>query len=147
VSPVLTRPHSQAAPARLGRDFAMLVVGGLLALALIIGLMAAVEGPTFVDRVSIRNSTPYTLDVEVTGADRDGWLALGPVSPGGRRNLRDVVDKGDRWVVRVSSAGVDGGEVVVSREDLERSGWVITIPDETTNRLAENGATPPTPRQ
>jgi hypothetical protein len=146
VSPVLTRPHPQAAPARLGRDFAVLVVGGLVALAVIIGVLAAVEGPTFVDRVSIRNATPYTLDVEVTGADHDGWLPLGPVSPGGDRSLRDVVDKGDRWVVRVSSAGIDGGEVVVSRGELERSGWVITIPDEATTRLAANGATPPTPR-
>jgi len=143
---VLTRPP-QAAPSRLGRDVAKLVVGGVVALALIIGLMAAVEGPAFVERVSVRNPTPYVLDVQVTGADRDGWLALGPVSPGGGRlGLRDVVDKGDRWIVHVSSAGIDGGEVVVSRGALERSGWVITIPDEATNRLAANGATPPAPR-
>jgi hypothetical protein len=147
VSPVLTRPHPQAAPTRLGRDLAVLVVGGLVALAIIIGVMAAVEGPTFVDRVSIENATLYTLDVEVTGADRDGWLALGLVSPGDRRAVSDVVDEGDRWVVRVSSAGIDGGEVAVSRDELERSGWVITIPDEATNRLAENGATPPTARR
>jgi hypothetical protein len=146
VSPVLTRPP-QAAPARLGRDFAKLVVGGLVALAVIIGVMAAVEGPVFVDRVSIRNPTPYTLDVQVTGADRDGWLPLGPVSPGGRLNLRDVVDKGDRWVVHVSSAGIDGGEVAVSRGELERGGWVITIPNAATSRLAANGATPSAPRQ
>jgi hypothetical protein len=110
-------------------------------------VMAAVEGPTFVDRVSVRNPTPYTLEVDVTGADRDGWLPLGPVSPGGRLNLRDVLDNGDRWVVRVATAGVDGGEVVVSRDALERNGWVITIPDEVTNRLAANGAIPPAPRQ
>jgi hypothetical protein len=146
VSPVLTRPHPQTAPARLGRDVAKFLVGGLVALALIIGLMAAVEAPAFVDRVSVRNPTPYALDVQVTGADRDGWLALGPVSPGGRLSLRDVVDEGDRWIVHVSSAGIDGGEIVVSRAALERSGWVITVPDEATNRLAANGATPPTPR-
>jgi hypothetical protein len=124
----------------------MLAVGALLALSVIIGVMAAVEGPTFVDRLSIRNATPYTLEVEVTGADRDGWLPLGPVSPSGRLNLRDVVDKGDRWVVHVSSAGIDGGDVVVTRDALERSGWVITIPDGATSRLAANGATPPAPR-
>ena len=124
----------------------MLAVGAILALAVIIGVMAAVEGPTFVDRLSIRNATPYTLEVDVTGADRDGRLPLGPVSSGGRLNLRDVVDKGDRWIVHVSSAGIDGGEVAVTRDGLERSGWVITIPDEVTNRLAQNGATPPAPR-
>jgi hypothetical protein len=147
VSPVLTRPHPQAAPVRLGRDFAMLVVGGLVAVAVIIGVLAAVEGPAFVDRVSIRNATPYTLDVEVTDADRDGWLPLGPVSPGDRRSLSDVVDKGDRWVVRVSSAGIDGGQVAVSRDELERNGWVITIPDDVSARLAANGLNPPSPRQ
>lgn len=148
MSPVLTRPRPQAAPARLGREFAMFVVGGLVALALIVAVLAAVEGPTFVDRVSIRNSTPYALDVDVTGAQRDGWLPLGPVSPGGRLDLSDVVDNGDRWVVRVSSAGIDGGEVVVSRQELERSGWLITIPDDVSARLAANGVSPPpTPSQ
>ncbi len=132
MSPVLTRPRPQIAPARLGRDFAMFVVGGLVALALIDAVLAAVEGPTFVD----------------TGAQRDGWLPLGPVSPGGRLDLTDVVDTGDRWVVRVSSAGVDGGEVVMSRQALERSGWVITIPDDVSARLAANGVSPPpTPSQ
>jgi hypothetical protein len=125
----------------------VVLVGGLVAVALIIGVLAAVEGPAFVSRVSIDNATPYTLEVEVTGSDRDGWLALGPVSPGGRRRLSDVVDTGDRWVTRVSSAGVAGGEFVVTRDELERNGWVIAVPDAVTNRLAQNGVTPPAPRR
>lgn len=146
MSPVMTRPRPQAERSRLQRDVVVFVMGGLLAIALILGLLAAVAGPTVVDRVSIQNATPYTVEVEVTGAARDGWIALGPVSPGARRDVTDVIDAGDRWIAHVSSAGTDGGEVVVRRGALEHNGWVITIPDEVTNRLAGNGATPPAPR-
>jgi hypothetical protein len=141
VSPVLTRPRPQDARTRFGRDIALLVAGALVALAVIIGVSAAVEGPAYVDRISIRNATPYAIDVEVTNGDRDGWTNLGPVSPDERDDFRAVVDKGDRWVVRVSSAGIDGGQIEVGREQLARRNWEITIGDEISGRLAENGAT------
>jgi hypothetical protein len=146
MSPVLTRPP-QASRTRPGRDIIALLVGGIAAVGIILGVLAAVEGPAYVDRLSIENATPYALEVEVAGADRDSWLTLGPVSPGERRSFSDVVDKGERWVARVSSAGVDGGEVATSRNDLERGGWVLTIPDEVTSRLAERGVAQPTPRR
>jgi hypothetical protein len=147
VSPVLTRPRPQAAPARLGRDLTMVAFGGLLALGVILGVSAAVEGPSYVDRLTIRNATPYLVEVEVTSGDREGWLDLGPVSAGERHDFADVIDKGDRWAVRLSSAGTDGGELVMSRDELERGGWVVTISDQVSARLAANGATPPTPRR
>jgi hypothetical protein len=146
VSPVLTRPRPQDARTRLGRDIALLVAGGLAALAVIIGVSAAVEGPVYVDRISIRNATPYAIDVEVANGDRDGWTNLGSVSPDERHDFGAVVDKGDRWVVRVSSAGIDGGQLEVGREQLARRGWEITVGDETSGRLAENGATSAPPR-
>jgi hypothetical protein len=141
VSPVLTRPRPQDARTRFGRDIALLLAGAVVALAVIIGVSAAVEGPTYVDRINIRNATPYAIDVEVSNGDRDGWTNLGPVSPNERHAFRTVVDKGDRWVVRVSSAGIDGGQVGVGRDQIARRGWEITIGDEISGRLAENGAT------
>jgi hypothetical protein len=145
VSPVLTRPRPQAAPARLGREIALLAAGGLVALAVILGVSAAVEGPSYVDRVTIRNATPYAVEIGIANGDRDGWVDLGPVSPGARHDFSTVVDNGDRWVVRVSSAGIGGGQFELSRAELERRGWVVTIPDAVSARLAANGATVPAP--
>jgi hypothetical protein len=146
VSPVLTRPHPQAAPTRQARDVAIFVVAGLLALALIFGVSSALQSPATVNRLTIRNPTPYTVDVDVTNADHAGWVSLGPVSPGERHDFDSVIDQGDRWVVRVTSAGADGGEVVLRASDLEHGGWVITLPDNLGTRLARNGAVP-APRQ
>jgi hypothetical protein len=139
VSPVLTRPRPPAARVRLGREIAVVAVAALVALAVIFGVSASVEGPSYVDQLTIRNTTSYSVQVEVSNGDRDGWLDLGPVSPGERHMFRTVVDKGDRWVVRVSSAGIDGGQFALGRESLERRDWVATIPDEVATRLAVNG--------
>lgn len=146
MSPVLTRPRPHATPTQLRRDIAVLVAGVLVGLAVVFGVSAAVEGPSYVDRVTVRNDTPYAVDVQVAGADRDGWVDLGPVSPGARQDFRTVVDQGDRWVVRVSSAGTDGGQLERGRALLARDGWTVTIGDEVTARLVANGATPPAPR-
>jgi hypothetical protein len=147
VSPVLTRPRPPAARARLRRDIAVVTVAALVALAVILGVSAAVEGPSYVDRLTIRNATPYPVEIEVSGDDRDGWLDLGRVSPGERHDFGTVVDKGARWVVRVSSAGTNGGQLELGRDELARVGWEFTIGDEVSARLADNGLTPPRPRQ
>jgi hypothetical protein len=146
MSPVLTRPRPQAAPAQLGREIALLAAGGLVALAVIVGVSAAVEGPSYVDRLTIHNPTAYAVEIQVADDSRDAWLDLGPVSPGERHTFSTVVDHGDRWVVRVSSAGINGGQLDLNRAGLERRGWVVTIPDEVNGRLAANGATPPARR-
>ena len=144
MSPVLTPARPQEAPTRLGRDIAMLVVGVLLAVAVILGVLSAVQGPGYVDHVTIDNPTPYPVDVYVTGSDGGSRLALGPVSPGERHAFSTVVDQGDRWVVHVTSAGTDGGAIVLERSRLEQRRWVVTISDETASKLAANGATPRT---
>lgn len=147
MSPVLTRPRPQAAPARLGREIALLAAAGLVALAVILGASAAVEGPSYIDRLTIHNATPYAVEIDVASGLGGARLDLGPVSPGERHDFSTVVDHGDRWVVRVSSAGIDGGQLEVSRSELERRGWVVTLSDAVSARLAANGATVATPRQ
>jgi hypothetical protein len=144
MSPVLSPAPPQAAPTRVGRNVVALLVGGLVAVAVILGVSSALEGPALVDRVTIDNPTPYPLEVEVGGLDGGGRLALGPVASGERHAFASVVDQGDRWVVHVTSARSDGGEIVLSRNDLERNDWVITISDEVGAKLGAAGATPRT---
>ena len=141
MGPVLTPAPPQAAPTRLGRNVVVGVVGGLLALALTLGVLRSVEGPMVVDRVTVNNRTPYAVEISVAGARGDSGLDLGPVSPQARHAFESVVDQGDRWVVHVTSANSDGGEFVVRRSELQRTDWVITIPDAVGARLADRGAT------
>lgn len=144
MSPVLTPAPPQAAPTRLGRNVAAVVVGGIVALVLILAGTQALEGPGVMERVTVENPTPYQVEVAVAGSESGSLLALGPVSPGERHAFASVVDQGDRWIVHVTSARSDGGEFVVRRADLERSKWVITIPSEVASRLAANGGSPGT---
>jgi hypothetical protein len=145
MSPVLTPAPPQEAPTRLGRNVAAVVVGGLVALVLIFAGTQALEGPGVIERVTVDNPTPYQVEVAVAGSDGGSRLTLGPVSSGESHAFASVVDRGDRWVVHVTSARSDGGEFVVRRADLERSKWVITIPNEVASRLAANGASPRPP--
>jgi hypothetical protein len=141
MSPVLSPAPPQAAPTRLGRNVAAVVVGGIVALALIFGGAQALEGPDVMSRVVIENPTQYPVEISVAG-DGGSLLPLGPVSSGERHTFASVVDQGDRWVVHATSARTDGGAFVVSRADLERTNWVIAIPDSVASTLAANGATP-----
>jgi hypothetical protein len=144
MSPVLTPAPPQEAPTRLGRDVAAVVVGGLVALVLLFAGARALAGPGVIEQVTVDNPTPYQVEVAVSGSQGGSQLALGPVSSGEHHAFASVVDQGDRWVVHVRSARSDGGEFVVRRADLERSKWVITIPNEVASRLAANGASPGT---
>ena len=144
MSPVLTPAPPQAAATRLGRNVAAIVVGGVVALALIFGGTQALEGPGVIERVTIDNPTAYQVEVTVAGSDGGSRLALGPVAAGERHAFASVVDQGDRWVVHVTSARSDGGEFVVRRADLQRGKWTITIPEEVASTLAANGASPRT---
>ena len=142
MSPVLTPAPPQEAPTRLGRNVAAVVVGGLVALVLIFAGTQALDGPGVIEQVTIDNPTPYQVEVAVAGSEGGSRLTLGPVAAGERHAFASVVDQGDRWVVHVTSARSDGGEFVLSRADLERSKWVISIPNEVASRLAANGASP-----
>ncbi len=140
MSPVLTPAPPQAAPTRLGRNIAAVVVGGIVALVLIFAGSQALEGPGVIERVTVDNPTPYQVEVAVAGSEGGSRLGLGPVAAGERHAFASVVDQGDRWIVHVTSARSDGGQFVLRRADLQRGKWVITIPEEVASRLAANGA-------
>ena len=140
MSPVLTPALPQAAPTRLGRNIAAVVVGGIVALVLIFAGSQALEGPGVIERVTVDNPTPYQVEVAVAGSEGGSRLALGPVAAGERHAFASVVDERDRWIVHVTSARSDGGQFVLRRADLQRGKWVITIPEEVASRLAANGA-------
>jgi len=142
MSPVLTRPRPQSGSALVPRDVVLFVAAAVIGVAAIASMYAAVRSPDVVDRVRVVNDTPYLLDVEVTDAGHDGWLKLGPVSPGEQHAFGSVVDQGDRWVFHVTTGPYNGGEFSMSRAELARARWQVTIPPIVQSRLEGSGAVP-----
>lgn len=125
----------------LGLGAAALVVAAAVAMTALVGLFA---GPDTVPRITYENPTDYGLGVEVSADDASGWVFAGFVDPRSTGLAQDVVDQGDVWVFRFDSQGEVGGELRLTRTDLEASGWHVAVPPQVGARLAELGA-PPTP--
>lgn len=143
MSPVITRPRP--APARnvsgtLGLVFVIVVAVTAEAFAL-----WAIRMPGFIDRVTIENPGVHNLEIDVGDTDRDHWLRLGTATRESSDTFQSVIDQGDTWVFRFQYGGLDGGEVVVSWEDLERNRWRVRVPEEVGARLTQAGLEPSVP--
>ena len=93
-----------------------------------VGRVTAV--PAKVDAVRVENPNAFAVNVDVAGAGRSGQLGLGMVAAQGAQTFLEVVDQGTTWSVRFSYGGVETGELTVSRAELRRQGWKITVPSE-----------------
>ena len=118
-----------------------LAVAAALAMAFVAGLSS---GPATVPRLTFENPTEYTLAIEVRAATDSAWTSAGSVAEKSTGVVEEVVDQGDVWVFRFDSQGHTGGELQLTRSELEDSGWTVAVPHEVGTRLAERGA-PPTP--
>jgi hypothetical protein len=117
----------------------------LLALGTCSILTAACSGVAFVNEVTIVNDTAYSANVDVTDGERDGWLGLTTVGPESSRRVREVIDQGDIWIFRFDYVGMHAEELKVSRRDLERNEWRVSVPASFEDRLREMRLPPPPP--
>lgn len=142
--PTVLQPGT-ARPARrrlgLGLAAALFAVGAVVAVTYLVGLSA---GPATIHRIVFENPTRYALDIEVSSGPGEGWTSAGSVRQKSTTEVREVIDQGDVWLFRFDSQGASGGELRLSRTELETSGWRVPIPAEVGDRLAGAGA-PPTP--
>ncbi len=53
--------------------------------------------------------------------------------------LVQILDPGPRWVFRFSYGGFVTGELALTRDELRRAGWTLTIPTEVGDRLVAAG--------
>ena len=125
----------------LGVVAAVLVVAAAVVLTSVVGMSA---GPSTVPRLTFENPTVYALDIDVSPGTGTGWVSAGSVRQQSTADVNEVVDQGDVWLFRFQSQGRSGGELRMSRTELEASAWRIAIPGDVGTRLAEAGA-PPTP--
>lgn len=133
-SAVVLQPGRFAPTDRLNRWMPALIVitAGAVVLA---ALWAPFDTPPTVD-LEIVNETRRDIHVSVRGAGERGVVGIGTVGADQTYRFGEVVEHGDRWVVFFSSAGVHGGELNLTRQELADRGWTITVPSEVDRELA-----------
>lgn len=126
--------HTDTMPeARRLPDWAI-ILGAAAAAVLVVALLVRV--PATVGAITITNTTPYQLTVDARPAPGASGVRLGTVPRDGSSTFRQVIDQGDEWVLSFSYAGQSGGDVTVSRQELEE-GW--TVPASVGDALRGEG--------
>jgi hypothetical protein len=134
VSPRTTdRPAPGRDRARVGPLGWSWLLAALATVTFLIGGNRLLAGPPFVHRITVVNPTPYVIDVDLTGADRHGWLLLGEAEQRTTTVFEEVLDQGSIWIVRLADG--EGGELRFTRNELVRAGWRVEIPTATETRL------------
>ena len=142
--PTVVEPDtSDKARRRLGLGVGVLVLGLVAAVGLT-SLVRLTSVPKTVPRITFENPTVYALDIEVSPGTGTGWTSAGSVRQNSTADVHEVIDQGDVWLFRFDSQGSTGGELRLTRAELEGTQWRVTIPEEVGTRLAGSGA-PPTP--
>jgi hypothetical protein len=120
-----------------------LAAAALVGVIALVALTGAMQGPAFVDEVTVVNDSPYDVNVAVR---RPGGPVLGLGTVPRERSIRftSVLDQGATWSFAFTAAGEDGGTVEVPRAALETDGWTVAIPVTTATRL-ERAGVPPSP--
>ncbi len=134
---VLTPPRRRSA--HLIR-VAVILIGFAVATAVAFQVARLDVGPpSTLRRLTVENPTPYLINVDVTGAERDGWLDLGSFPRERSRTVEELADQGRQWVFRFSYGGVQAGELTVSRDQLAHDDWRITVPWAVGENLRQAG--------
>jgi hypothetical protein len=113
---------------------------GALFVALVVITRIVFQDPTFIDRFSVENRSGYDIRIDVAGDDGSGSMPLGVAAQRCTTVFDLVIDQGPTWRIRFHSQGVDGGEVTVTRADLQRANWTFQIPDSVETELTRRQA-------
>ncbi len=121
-------------------NVAVVLIGFVVEIAVAFAVIRmTVNEPTTLRRLTVQNPTPYLINVEVSGAERDGWLDVGSFRRERTRTVEELADQGDQWVFRFSYGGAEAGEVTVSGDQLARDGWSMTVPSAVGENLRQGG--------
>jgi len=118
-----------------------------VAVAAVVAVMAVMavggsrmsRGPRFIPAITVVNPTPYSLQVDVQAPGERSHLGLGGIRLESTREFLEVMDQGPQWVFLFSYAGHEGGQLTASRDQLQRDGWRVTVPDQVAERFRDAG--------
>jgi hypothetical protein len=143
---VPTTDHDVPAPPRPRErpivHSSLAVVAAATILAIVV-IALVPRGPSFVDHVTIENSSRYPIRIEVASGGGGGWTPLGTVGSG-TTDVGEVVDQGDVWRIRFSVGQHPLGQIETSRDALASANWHIVIPEAVTTRAEAAGVQPDT---
>jgi hypothetical protein len=139
--PITDYAHQRLHPSRR-RDLPIvgLVVAGIVAVFVL--MSTTLREPDHVDRLTLVNPTEYGVNVTVRSAPEQGRFSLGWSESTQERELREVPDLGETWIFAFSYAGVDAGEVTVSRAALAGADWRLEVPATVAQPIRAAGLTP-----
>ena len=144
VSAMRTMPTASRARLRLLDSVTFYVAFAVAVPALLVGTTGVLDSPDVVDEVTFENSTRFDVTVRVDNPDRDAWMPVVTVRHGTSISVVDVLDHGDVWRFRFEAQTLSGGELALSRRQLEARGWHVVVPKAVGDALTEAGA-PPSP--
>ena len=121
------------------------VLASLVVLTAMIGVTHFTALPPRVDRLTMVNPHPYQLNVGVSDARGESQLLVGVVRRNRTAAYEEVIDQGPTWRFRFSYAGVEAGDLVVTRATLQQDRWRVTVPDLVAQRLEDEGLEPSAP--
>lgn len=142
--PTAVRPSPpEQAGSPLGRLRPAHLAVAVAVVALLVAFTRLLEQPSFVERISFENPTVYDLSVEVSDAGRAAWSPIVTAGRTGTVTAEQVYDVGGVWVFRFSAQGREGGELRLTRAQLEADGWKVRIPERIGTQLQAVAAPPP----
>lgn len=130
-----TRAPSRATPGT--RTDAVSIALALAGFAVAVLLaVPALRVPAHVARLTVDNPLPWPVHVQASEPGAPGWLGVGTVDRGQEQAFHSLLDQGDRWVIRFAYAG-HHAELRVTRAELERAGWRVTVPGDLADQLGD----------
>jgi len=138
MSDLLIAPRPARARQRRAAGMALLVI----AMSALAGTRLLPANARFVDHITVVNPLPFQVKTDAAQPGRDAWLALGATERQETESFERVFDLGREWLFRFSYAGVDGGQLAVSRQALAHNGWRVTVPTDVGRRFEAAGLLP-----
>ncbi|MEA2499384.1 MAG: hypothetical protein QOH26_1789 [Actinomycetota bacterium] len=111
--------------------------------ALLVALLCAgCSGERFVETIVIDNPTAFNANVDVAAGESEAWMGLITAEANSETAVEQIYDQGSTWVFRFSYSGYEES-IELSRAELARSGWRVTVPESFATALRERGVLPP----
>ncbi len=133
----MARPRPKSSRATL--VYAFTVMMGLASLVPLTRLLEDFPRADF----TVRNNTLWAVTLVVrTGPD--SIMPVMTIDAESSREATEVIVPGETWRFVWRFAGEDVGTSTVADDDLQRDGFVLTVPDEVAEELRARSA-PPTP--
>jgi hypothetical protein len=104
-------------------------------------LIPALQSDHFVDHVQVTNNSEFDVTVAVAGAQPDGWTDLGTAVAHQASVIHEVFDEGNVWTFDFATPAAHA-RLQLTRDQLDRAGWNVTVPGSLIAQLRASGAPP-----